>query len=95
MLRNGFKDLSISHTCVACGTAEEGLWLYEIETDTDLSRDSIVKGLQMWGVALEDANSAKALAEKLVDRAVTIKDGRIIIPEDPHLIGESKNTTDA
>lgn len=82
MLRNGFKDLTISHTCVACGTAEEGLWLYEIETDTIKSRDSIIRGLHMWGATLEDINSARTLTEKLVGKPVEIKNGKIVVPQE-------------
>lgn len=82
MLRDGFKDLSISHSCIACGTKKEGRWLYEIVTDTDRSRDTIVSGLKLWDVALESISSAKGLAERLVGKTVQVKEGRIVVPQE-------------
>ena len=86
MLRDGFKDLNVQYTCIACGTKTEGKWVYEIETDTNLDKDEIIKGLNMWSAVEKDMTSARELVEKLVGKATSIKKGRIFVPETEEII---------
>ena len=81
-LGNGFKGIPVVFKCIGNGHAEDGRWLYEIETDTLEHQDIILEGLQMWGAHLKTLDSAKALADKLTGIVWTINTtrGKIIPP---------------
>lgn len=66
MLKDGFRGIPLSFTCLGTSQVDDGRWLYEIETDTLEHQQVILEGLSAWGVHLiSSLEKAKELAEKL------------------------------